>query len=891
MIIRRIEVRNFRKLVEPVVIDGLGAGLTLIAGDNEEGKSTLVECVRTAFFVKHNIGGEFASSMQPYNSSVRPEVQIGFELDGKHYRLFKAYCQRPEAQLVTPNGSFSGSSAEEELGRLLRFSLPKRIRRDEQREHEGVFGMFWVEQGKSLNLEPNAAGRASIVEALQKEVGDVLGGKRGQRLIAEVRHRRDEILTSSGRSRGAYSSARQAVINLQAEAALVERQVIEHARSADELERCRGGLDQHRHEGTLEAARDRLVIAQHASEKIASLQTAAHDANTAFQSAGTRHQFAVERSTQRAHLVETLNSAEADLNEMAKFVETGRTQVSAARVELETAERLLVEAERQLKSVERELKHTEATDLLVRARVRLSRLQEDHAAGNIANQEHEVSLALANSITVQKPQLCHLRELRERVAATHARLEASATQCKISVVPGAKVLLDGQPVVGEECRTLTRATVIEAPGCVRLSIFPGTGIGDPQDEFHAATRNFDEMLRRLGAKDFADAEDQFERRSAALNRADASAKLLAAYAPQGLQELPSEIASTATEIEALEQLVAAGQPIENADLASRLQMLRERRDEATDAVKARRREVECARSKLNEVINAETAGAAKHSHQEELCRQYRDRLKSERLLVSDEHLEITLLEAVREAKAAEVTVAAAHRTLEEANPDAIAEELRMATTAHRQIENDIEALRERAIRLESELRISGGLGLGERRDELQGRLAAAQRELARIEQQAKTLDLLLRVLLDAEAAAKEQFLGPVTERVGEYLKILLPGTQLAFNEDINMVGLRRGPMLEPFEMLSVGTREQLAVLTRLAFAELLREHGHPAAVLLDDAIVFADERRFERMLRILNKAAEKLQVIVLTCRERDYRASNASIIRLADCRVQASAAN
>ncbi len=62
-------------------------------------------------------------------------------------------------------------------------------------------------------------------------------------------------------------------------------------------------------------------------------------------------------------------------------------------------------------------------------------------------------------------------------------------------------------------------------------------------------------------------------------------------------------------------------------------------------------------------------------------------------------------------------------------------------------------------------------------------------------------------------------------------------------------------------------------------------NGQPAAVLLDEAIVFADDERFRRMLHILRKAAEKTQVIVLTCRERDYEAAGVSITRLADCRA------
>ena len=90
-------------------------------------------------------------------------------------------------------------------------------------------------------------------------------------------------------------------------------------------------------------------------------------------------------------------------------------------------------------------------------------------------------------------------------------------------------------------------------------------------------------------------------------------------------------------------------------------------------------------------------------------------------------------------------------------------------------------------------------------------------------------------------------------------------------------------MEEPFYGLSVGAREQLAVLTRLAFAEMLAERGKPARVILDDALVNTDEPRFDRMLLILRRAARNIQIIALTCRERDYQALGAPFIRLNEC--------
>ena len=888
MIIRRIEVRNFRKLAEPVVIEGLPSGLMLIAGDNEEGKSTLVDGIRTAFFVKHNISGEFAATLQPYNSNVRPEVRIEFELEGGHYRLFKAFCQRPEAELVTPSGAFTGAAAEEELSRLLRFSLPKRIRRDEQREHEGVFGMFWVEQGKSLDLEPSAAGRASIVEALQKEVGDVLGGKRAQRLITEVTRLREELLTSTGRPRGAYAVTAQATLEIEADLTGVEDQLARHARTTDELQRCRTRLDEYQRGRVLPAARERLQQAQSACNNMNHLRSVADDADTRLQAVTARRDLAVERGAQRAHLVESLAVADAALNELARSADTERARVSSSRRKLDIGEQALGEAEARLEATVQTLKHAETKDRLSTVRGELARLRLDRDAALAANNEREAALGIAAAIRIDKNSLAQLRRLHESATAARARLNSAATQIQVTVLPGAEVLLDQQPLVGEQQLTLTRTAVIDAPGCMLLSIIPGIDVGSPEAELEKANRNLSEALHRIGVTTLADAEDQFEARTAALNRADANAKLICAHASQGLESLSVQIAVLSAEVDALETVVVAGAPLETCDLPHEGVLVQQEHQEAKIAVEDVRSRLDQARAELNDAVIAETAATARRVHQQELCVEYKERLASERALISDEQVSAEVLQAMHEVKAADMVLAAAQRMLDEAKAEAVQQELRMAQAACEQIETDIAGLREKAIRLESELRTSGGLGLGERREELRSRLSTARLEAARVERHAKTLDLLLRVLLDAESAAKEQFLRPVTERVQQYLRILLPESELSFNEDISIVGLRRDGNLEPFHALSVGTREQLAVLTRLAFAELLREHGHPAAVLLDDAIVFADDERFESMLRILDKAAQKMQVIILTCRERDYRASGAPIIRLANCRVQAA---
>ena len=82
MRIRSIFVRNFRKLTEPLHITGLGDGMTVIAGDNEDGKSTLLAALRAALFLKHKITGAAVEELVPYGSKVRPELRLELEFAG-----------------------------------------------------------------------------------------------------------------------------------------------------------------------------------------------------------------------------------------------------------------------------------------------------------------------------------------------------------------------------------------------------------------------------------------------------------------------------------------------------------------------------------------------------------------------------------------------------------------------------------------------------------------------------------------------------------------------------------------------------------------------------------------------------------------------------------------
>ncbi|MGH6887339.1 MAG: ATP-binding protein, partial [Geminicoccales bacterium] len=174
-----------------------------------------------------------------------------------------------------------------------------------------------------------------------------------------------------------------------------------------------------------------------------------------------------------------------------------------------------------------------------------------------------------------------------------------------------------------------------------------------------------------------------------------------------------------------------------------------------------------------------------------------------------------------------------------------------------------------------------GEGLDERIEELERQRAELERERSHHEREVEVLTLLRDTLLATELAAKEQYLAPVLDRLHRHLERLLPGATVLLGEKLQVTEIHRAAAgEEPFDEISHGTREQIAVLTRLAFAELLADQGRPAVVILDDALVYSDDRRIERMFEILAGAAEKFQIIVLTCRERVFEGLAAHRLRL-----------
>ncbi|MBD8641491.1 MULTISPECIES: ATP-binding protein [unclassified Sphingomonas] len=173
--------------------------------------------------------------------------------------------------------------------------------------------------------------------------------------------------------------------------------------------------------------------------------------------------------------------------------------------------------------------------------------------------------------------------------------------------------------------------------------------------------------------------------------------------------------------------------------------------------------------------------------------------------------------------------------------------------------------------LEARIEAEGGKGLADRAAVSRDEAEDAAANLARVMQEADTLKLLRDTLEGTRAETSRTFVGPVARRARRHIERLLPGCDPSFSDDLGLTSIVRGGLGENCGDLSRGTQEQLAVLTRLAFADMLLEQGVPVSLILDDPLVYSDDSRLDLMTEILTDAATRMQVILLTCRDRAFR--------------------
>ena len=151
-----------------------------------------------------------------------------------------------------------------------------------------------------------------------------------------------------------------------------------------------------------------------------------------------------------------------------------------------------------------------------------------------------------------------------------------------------------------------------------------------------------------------------------------------------------------------------------------------------------------------------------------------------------------------------------------------------------------------------------------------------EREAKRVRNLAEASKCLRQTLVAEQDRIKDDLTRPVLNKVRPYLASLFPEAEITLDGDWNLTGRKKGEALvEDYDVLSYGTREQISILTRLGLGEVLAGSDR-LPVVLDDALVHTDPDRLDAMLSVLHRAAgDHLQLLVFSCHPQAYDAIGA----------------
>lgn len=135
--------------------------------------------------------------------------------------------------------------------------------------------------------------------------------------------------------------------------------------------------------------------------------------------------------------------------------------------------------------------------------------------------------------------------------------------------------------------------------------------------------------------------------------------------------------------------------------------------------------------------------------------------------------------------------------------------------------HDLAVARENLASLNAAIAALAEEGIEERLSALADARVESEARATRYEAEVRALTRLRRALDEARTLAREAYFGPVLRELQPLLSILYPRAQLSI-DDTSLLPtiLTRNGQAESLDILSGGTREQVAMLTRLAFARL-----------------------------------------------------------------------
>jgi hypothetical protein len=894
MRLHSLALRDFRG-VKDRIVRFRALGTTVVVGDNEVGKSSLVEAFGLIFDLPDDSKSTRIRDIQPVGQDVGPEVTAELSLGGRDLTYTKRWLKNRSTELtiVEPDGrrqSWTGREAHDEAERLF---------------HENVDPVLWqtlmVSQGQSLVL-PTPADAEPLITAVTAESGTPVDGA-SMPLVTAVEHEFLRYWTPRGKPTGdfarsakavsaaelAAAQALQAMEEVQSDIRRAERLNLDLADVAGRLADHLTGVEELRER---KQATDEILLRRDSVKSRAETARARLENHTRTRLERERLLDEVERFTKTeaelaarradAELVaktaaETVQAAEAALAEVVELKDLRRTDVQAAERRVSD---LMDRAE-----LDRLVgQQTELVD--VRARIAaagtiLDRIKVDDALVAALEDARAALVEARAALAAGVPEVSVRRLGAEPVELSGTGLEGNVPS-ELGFDESTEVLVSGELVVG-------------VPGQVEVTVRAGGEAATLRSRVDDAVRREKDLLKKAGVKDVAAARELLRKAdtaSAELNEARRTERSLTAGGDPGerIAVLTARLGADDETEDAGKRTAVEGVPGQMSlfeEFVSPLDTLFDVPEPEPDDLGGAQRVLDSAREALAEVErllkDAEFAveqarKAADEDRSEAQNARARSELAGERLaaavealesarsVLDDEAVAVAESEATAEVEAVLEELTAVQEQADEAGADQVAGELTHALAVATRLQGERDNLRDALRTTEGRLEQSGRDGLATRRDVAELELAAVRTGHDSLLRRAEAARRVHETLSRHRAEAQTKYSEPLQSRIEALGRSVYgPSFRVWLDDDLAVAERELDGVRLPVEALSTGAQEQLAIITRLAISHLVSTGEGSVPVIFDDALGWSDKARLRDMGALLGRAGDHGQVIILTC--------------------------
>ena len=871
----------------------LSPGLNLIAGDNESGKSTLVEAIHRALFLKAKGTSAHHKALVPTTGGM-PEVELGIEAAGRRFVLRKRFGSNGSTTFAAQDAApLVGPEAEAALEALV--GPPAGGQQLDER-----WAHLWVWQGDSIQDPSGHATtqRDQLLASLQALGGAaLLQSESDTRLAQQFADEAQRWFVTAGRAR-ADSGLGRALKS-------VEQAEEQHRTAETRWNRLQSAHHEH------ESAQQAIAWATQALASLQAEETACTARLAELTELRSREANETHRKTTAETALEAARAMEQRIREISDQVNTlqgeaasrgrrlneVRSSAQAARAALALAEEQLLSAEalaRQSQALG-EITSKEVETLEISAQLDLIRARSAKAQSlqsEIAGKNH----ALTTLPAISRAALRKLMSRESELGAAKAAVQAMATGLTV-IETSTPVRIGDELLHSGQSTTLTAETLVQVGDGVRFRIQPGGGatLEDTRAQARDLEAGIQDELRRLGLRTVPEAEEAFGRRNELEQHLEVLQGRLAELGPERLAQecasLEARLSEASAHLARLVSLAGIELPTRTLDEArNHHSRWKTHHDALEGAVRGARSARERAVAQREEYDTKERDLGREDDEQRGCLSALQGQMD---LLVRDHgdvaNRALRLGQAQAELTAAEAGLRSTRAAIERLEPDHLKADVERLQRVRTEQSNLLAQSRERAAAARGTLTADGVSDPAADLSSATRQLEQARQWATEQHRHASAIALLDQLFQEEQRHLSTQFTRPLAERLNGYLRCLF-GPRAEAQVDLHQgefQGLRllrpeEGPAPLPFDVLSGGAREQVAAALRLAVAELLASGGDGCLpVVFDDAFAFSDSNRVRGMHRMLDLAARQgLQILVMTCHPAHYTGLGARQILL-----------